>query len=101
MNNKEHNTDIHSIRATSYSGLSESTGVDARLRVRQWPEITWPSLGLGMGASLNWENDGQFFYLFGRDVIWRTQVQFELHAPEHVTVGVTAYRIIHNNTQMP
>ena len=42
---QEHNTDIYTIRVTSQSslsdGLSESTGVDARLRVRrQWPEIT-------------------------------------------------------------
>ena len=91
--NKKHNPDISNIWATSYSSLSESTGVDARLRVRQWPEITWPSLDLGMGASLNWEN---LTICSVRDIIWRTQVQFELQPTEHVTVGITAYRIIHN-----
>jgi len=31
-----------------------------------------------------------------RDIIWWTQVQFELQPTEHVTIGITAYHIIHN-----
>ena len=56
--------------------------------------VTIPGLRDGRISKLRKQD--QFFYLFGRDIFWRTQVQFECRAWEYVTVGITAYRIIHN-----
>jgi len=47
---------MYTIRGPASLVPQSQLATDARLRVSQRPEITWPSLCLVMGASLNWEN---------------------------------------------
>jgi len=95
--------DIINSRETQYrypqytsDQLFRSLGVDWRRRAAAHPPVARDHVtitGLSDGRVLKRDN---LTICSVRDVIWRTQAQSEFQPTEHVTVGVTAYRRIHN-----